>query len=36
MLTIIVGAKKRPRGAEELKWEALPEGELAALASTFE
>jgi len=34
MLTVIVGAKKRPAGAEELKWESLPVGELAALAST--
>lgn len=34
MLTVIVGTKKRPKGAEELVWEALPGGELASLAST--
>lgn len=34
MLTVIVGAKKRPKGAEELKWEQLSADELAMLAST--
>jgi DNA polymerase III delta subunit len=34
MLTVVVGIKKRPAGAEELKWESLPVGELVALAST--
>lgn len=34
MLTVIVGTKKRPAGAEELKWEQLSTDELATLAST--
>ncbi len=34
MLTVIVGTKKRPAGAEELKWETLSTDELATLAST--
>jgi hypothetical protein len=34
MLKIIVGAKKRPAGAEELKWESLSAEELAGIAST--
>jgi hypothetical protein len=34
MLTVIVGEKKRPPGAEELAWEALTPGELGMLAST--
>jgi len=34
MLTVIVGTKKRPKGAEELKWESLSADELATLAST--
>jgi DNA polymerase III delta subunit len=34
MLTVIVGTKKRPAGAEELKWEGLSADELATLAST--
>lgn len=34
MLRIIVGIKKRPAGAEELKWENISADELASLAST--
>lgn len=34
MLTVIIGSKKRPKEAEELKWEQLPAEELLALAST--
>lgn len=34
MLTVIVGSKKRPKGAEELKWEGVSSEELASLAST--
>lgn len=34
MLTVIVGIKKRPKGAEELKWETVSGDELASLAGT--
>jgi len=34
MIKVIVGRKKRPAGAEELKWEVLGGEELATLAST--
>lgn len=34
MLTVVVGEKKRPAGAEELKWESVAAEELATLAST--
>jgi len=34
MMLVIVGQKKRPKGAEELKWESISPGEVAALATT--
>jgi DNA polymerase III delta subunit len=34
MLRVIVGQKKRPKGAEELKWEHMGAEELSSLAST--
>lgn len=34
MITVVVGQKKRPKGAEELKWEALSVEEVASLAGT--
>jgi hypothetical protein len=34
MIRVIVGQKKRPKGAEELKWETVSGDELASLAST--
>src|SRR6185503_3206687 len=34
MLTVVVGKKKRPKGAEEVKWENMPSDELGSLAVT--
>ena len=34
MIKVVVGRKKRPKGAEELKWEAVSAEELAGLATT--
>jgi hypothetical protein len=34
MLTVVVGQKRRPKGAQELKWEQVSPDELASLAST--
>src|SRR3569623_165213 len=34
MLSVVVGKKKRPAGAEEVKWEIMQADELASLAST--
>ena len=34
MLTVVVGKKKRPAGAEEVKWENMSGEELGSLAAT--
>jgi hypothetical protein len=34
MMSVVVGARKRPKNVEELKWESIGSDELASLAST--